>query len=276
VIVWIDGRLADATSPEGRVSPLDHALLTGDGVFETLKVCGGVPFAITRHLRRLRRSAGVMELTVLDDATLREAIAAVVDANGVVEGRLRVTVTGGAATTLGSDRGGATPTTIVACGPMPAWPDSTAVVTVPWPRNEHSPLAGVKSVSYAENVVALAQARRRGAGEAVFPNTAGNLCEGTGSNVFLVAGGELVTPPLSAGCLAGITRELLLEFGGAVERDVPLAALGEADEAFLSSSTREVQPISAVDGRPLASVPGPLSKEAAEAFRALVLRDLDP
>ena len=276
MIVWIDGRLADTESPEGRVSPLDHALLTGDGVFETLKVCDRVPFAITRHLRRLRRSAEALDLAVPDEAVLREAMAAVVEANGVDEGRLRLTVTGGAATTLGSDRGGALPTTIVACGPMAAWPDATAVVTVPWPRNERGAVAGVKCVSYAENVVALAHARRHGAGEAIFGNTVGNLCEGTGSNVFLVVDGELVTPPLSAGPLAGITRELLLEVTDATERDVPLEALAEADEAFLSSSTREVQPISMVDGRPLASVPGPLSKEAGEAFRALVATNLDP
>jgi len=276
VIVWIDGRLADTGSPEGRVSPLDHALLTGDGVFETLKVCDRVPFAVTRHLRRLRRSADALGLAVLADHVLRDAMAAVVEANGVDEGRLRLTVTGGAATTLGSDRGGATPTTIVACGPMAPWPDATAVVTVPWPRNERGAIAGVKSVSYAENVVALTHARGQGAGEAIFGNTVGNLCEGTGSNVFLVLGGDLVTPPLSAGPLAGITRELLLEVSDAVEHDVPLEALAEADEAFLSSSTREVQPISMVDGRPLPSVPGPRSKEAAEAFRALVARDLDP
>jgi branched-chain amino acid aminotransferase len=276
VIVWVDGRLADASSPEVSISPLDHAILTGDGVFETLKVCDGVPFAIRRHLARLHRSASALSLRVPADDVLRRAMLDVVEANGLAEGRLRVTLTGGAVATLGSDRGGAEPTTIIAAGPMPAWPASTAVVTVSWPRNERSPLAGVKSVSYAENVVALAHAHRYGAGEAIFGNLAGNLCEGTGSNVFLAYRGRLVTPPLTAGCLAGITRELLLEVTDAVEEDVPLNLLSGAEEAFLSSSTREVQPISSVDGRSLPQVCGPLSTKAADALSELVERDVDP
>ncbi|MGH9266371.1 MAG: aminotransferase class IV, partial [Acidimicrobiales bacterium] len=167
-------------------------------------------------------------------------------------------------------------TVIVAAGPLPGWPPTTDVVVVPWPRNERSALAGLKTISYAENVVALAHARDRGAGEAIFGNLAGNLCEGTGTNVFLVTGGRLVTPPLSAGCLAGVTRELLLELVDVVEDDVPLAAIGGAEEAFVTSSTRDVQPIRAVDGRPLPSCPGPRTAAAAAAFAQLVARDLDP
>src|SRR5205085_12288505 len=121
----------------------------------------------------------------------------------------------------------------------------------PWPRNERGALAGVKSISYAENVVALAWAHERGAGEALLTNTAGNLCEGTGSNVFVALNGRLVTPPLSAGCLAGVVRSVLVEGGLAAEEDVPAEALALVDEAFLTSSTREVQPIDRLDGRDL-------------------------
>ena len=151
------------------------------------------------------------------------------------------------------------------------------MVTVPWPRNERAALAGVKTISYGENVVALAYAHERGAGEAIFANLAGNLCEGTGTNVFVVVGSRLVTPPLSSGCLAGVTRDLLLELLDVVEEDLPLSALAGADEAFLSSSTREVQPILSVDGQSLpGDVGGRLTQAAAATFRDLVRRDIDP
>jgi branched-chain amino acid aminotransferase len=200
---------------------------------------------------------------------------AVIAANGLHEGRLRITVTGGPSP-LGSDRAEVAPTVIVAGGPLPGWPATTDVVTVPWPRNERSALAGLKTISYAENVVALAFARDHGAGEALFANLAGNLCEGTGTNVFVGTGGRLVTPPLSAGCLAGVTRDLLIELVDVAEEDRPLAALTSADEAFLTSSTRDVQPIRAVDGQLLPACPGPLTAQAAEAFHDLVERNLDP
>ncbi|HEX2048226.1 MAG TPA: aminotransferase class IV, partial [Acidimicrobiales bacterium] len=124
--------------------------------------------------------------------------------------------------------------------------------------------------------VALAHARDHGAGEALFGNLAGNLCEGTGTNVFVGIDGRLVTPPLSAGCLAGVTRELLLELVHVVEDDLPLDVIRSAEEAFLTSSTRDVQPIRSVDGRGLPACPGPLTTAAATAFQGLLLRDLDP
>ena len=272
-MVWVDGALHDASA--ARVSVFDHALLTGDGVFETLRVYGGVPFATRRHLDRLARSAAGMRLAVPDPAELRRAMAEVVAANRLAEGRLRITVTGGPGP-LGSDRAGAAPTVIVAGGPLPPWPPTTDVVVVPWPRNERGALVGLKTVSYGENVVALAHARDRGAGEAVFGNLAGNLCEGTGTNVFVGIGGRLVTPPLSSGCLPGVTRDLLLQLVPVAEEDLLLSALAGVGEAFVSSSTREVQPIRAVDGDPLGAAPGPLTVAAATAFADLVARDLDP
>jgi branched-chain amino acid aminotransferase len=270
-MIWLDGRLV----AEGCVSPFDHGLLTGDGVFETLRVYRGVPFAASRHLDRLARSATGLGLALPDLDVLRAAMAEVIDANGLVDGRLRITVTGGVAP-LGSDRGGADPTVIVAGGPKTAWPETTAVVTVPWPRNQRSALVGLKTISYAENVVALAYARERGAGEAIFANLGGDLCEGTGTNVFLAKGGRLLTPPLSAGCLPGVTRDLLLAHVGVVEQDQPLAALRAADEAFLTSSTREVQPISAVDGHTLPAAPGPVTRRASAILQELIEQDLDP
>lgn len=271
--VWVSGRLVDEA--DARISPFDHGLLTGDGVFETMRVVRGTPFAARRHLERLGRSAAGLRLPCPTPPAVRAAMGEVIDANGIWAGRLRVTVTGGPAP-LGSDRARVEPTVIVAGGPLPAWPASTDVVVAPWPRNERGPLVGCKTISYAENVVALAFAHDRGAGEALFGNLAGNLCEGTGTNVFVGIGGRLVTPPLAAGCLPGVTRDLLIELVAVVEEDLPLAALANVEEAFVTSSTRDVQAVRAIDGRLLPLCPGPLTEGAAAAFRALVARDLDP
>lgn len=271
-VLWINGGLVDEV--DARVSPFDHGLLTGDGVFETLRVAGGRPFAARRHLDRLARSAAGMGLPCPPAAVVLGAMEDVIGANDLLEGRLRVTLTGGPSP-LGSDRGAQGPTLMVAGGALPDWPPAADVAIAPWPRNELGALAGIKSISYGENVVALAHARARGAGEAIFANLAGKLCEGTGTNVFVGIGGRLVTPPLAAGCLAGVTRELVMDLVDVVEVDLPIEALATADEAFLTSSTRDVQPIRAVDGQPLPVCPGPLSRAAAVAFTDLVARRLD-
>jgi branched-chain amino acid aminotransferase len=272
--VWLDGNLVDVA--EARVSPFDHGLLVGDGVFETVRVYGGQPFAWTRHLDRLAHSASGLGLTVPDRGVLRAAADAVLAANGHVEARLRITVTGGVAP-LGSERGESGPTVIVATGEVKPWPPSERVVVVPWVRNDRGATAGLKTTSYAENVRALAYAQERGASEAIFANTRDELCEATGSNVFVVRNGVVATPPGTSGCLLGVTRALVLELGVPVEETaLPLGALRDADEAFLTSTTREVQPIAAVDDRVLPGVPGPFTTKLAELFTALVARDLDP
>jgi len=274
VKVWLNGSLVGEA--EARVSVFDHGLTVGDGVFETLKTYGGHPFAVRRHLERLASSAAGMGLVGLPSADeLRSALGAVASANELGDAALRITVTGGAGP-LGSVRGTAGPTVVVAPGRLPAWPAALDVAVVPWPRNERGAVAGIKTTSYAENVVAVAFAHERGAGEAIFANLAGDLCEGTGSNVVVAAGGRLVTPPLRSGCLAGVTRALLVEACGVVEDDLPLTALAAAPEAFLTSTTREVQPIRAVDGHPLPAAPGPLTAAAAAAFRSLLAAGLDP
>ena len=275
--VWVDGAVVEAD--QARVSVFDHGLTVGDGVFETAKVVDGVPFALTRHLDRLASSASGLGLTPPDDGALRDAVDAALAANAdaVAAGplRLRITLTGGTSP-LGSDRGDAGRTLVVALAPLTAWAPTAKVVVVPWTRNERAATAGLKTTSYADNVVALAHAKAHGGSEAVLANTAGMLCEGTGSNVFVVLGGELVTPPLSSGCLAGVTRALVLEWTGAVERDVPLGALLEADEVFLTSSTRDVQAVHAVGDDAYPDAPGPLTRRAAAAFAERAAADVDP
>jgi branched-chain amino acid aminotransferase len=273
---WVNGTvLDDPTTPAIQVA--DHGFTVGDGVFEAVKVVRGQPFALSRHLERLAFCAHALGLPEPDRGTLREAVAAVLEgetAESLPLGRLRITYTGGVAP-LGSGRGDAPPTTVVVVAPMKPWDGPARVVTVPWPRNERGAVAGLKTTSYAENVVALAYATEHGAGEALFGNLAGNVCEGTGSNVFYVVDGEVRTPTLSSGCLAGITRALLVEWCDVVEVDEPLEVLATADEVFLASTTRDVQPVSVLDGRDLGEA-GPLTRAAAETWARREAEDVDP
>ncbi len=277
--VWFEGRLRAAS--EAKVSVFDHGFTVGDGVFETTKVVRGRPFALTRHLERLARSAQAMGLPTPDLAQVRLAVDSVVAGLHDIElGRVRVTLTGGPGP-LGSGRGGDGPTLVVAATPMRPWPATESVVLVPWRRNEHSAVVGVKTTSYAENVVALAAAKAAGAGEALFANTAGELCEGTGTNVFLVHAGLVRTPPLRSGCLAGVTRALLLGWcPEIVEARLTPSDLANADEVFLTSSTRDVHGVHDVGGRrpggPGAPAPGPGTARLAAAFAAAAAREDDP
>jgi len=272
--VWMNGALLDDPAAPA-VSISDHGFTVGDGVFEAVKVIEGRAFALTRHLARLARSAASLSLPPVEEEAVRRGVAAVLDGFTEPLGRLRITYTGGPAP-LGSGRGDHPPTLVVAADPMGVWPATTSVVTVPWPRNERGALAGVKSTSYAENVVALAYAEERGATEAVFGNLQGHLCEGTGSNVFYVVDGELRTPTLASGCLAGITRALIVEWSGVVETDAPMAEVGErADEIFLASTTRDAQAVIRWDDRDLAG-PGPVTQTVQEEWRRREGADLDP
>ncbi|MFI9602332.1 aminotransferase class IV [Streptomyces sp. NPDC052043] len=271
--LWLDGALRDIES--ARVSAFDHGLTVGDGIFETVKAVDGKPFALTRHLDRLTRSARGLGLPDPDHDEVRRACAAVLEANPTPLGRLRITYTGGHGP-LGSDRGDQGPTLLVALGGTTRRPDSTAVVTVPWTRNERGALTGLKTTSYAENVVALARARQHGATEALFGNTVGQLCEGTGSNVFVVLDGEIHTPPLASGCLAGITRALVLEWTGAKETRLPLDVLSRAEEVFLTSTLRDVQAVHRVDDRELPDAPGPVTAKAMRIFGERAHQRLDP
>lgn len=261
---WVDGSLLpDPTSAAVRVT--DHGLTVGDGVFESVKVLDGRPFALAPHLDRLERSALGLGLEAPDRASVEEGVRAVLAAEHLPLGRLRITVTGGPAP-LGSGRGDEGQTVVVVAVPMAPAASSAAVVTVPWPRNERGATAGLKTTSYAENVIALAHAQQQGADEALLANTVGDLCEGTGSNVFYVLDGQLRTPTLASGCLAGVTRALVLEWCGGVEVDAPLAEVAtSASEVFLVSTTRDVQPVLRWDARTW-DEPGPVTLEAARTW----------
>jgi branched-chain amino acid aminotransferase len=258
------------------VSPFDHGLVVGDGVFETVLVRAGRPFALSRHLARLAHSARGLGLAPPPADDLADAIGEVLAAEDLAEGVLRITWTSGPGP-LGSRRGGGRPTLLVAAGPAPSHPETESIVTVPWPRNERGALAGLKTISYAENARALAHAEAMGGGEALFLNTRGELCEGTGSNVLLVVDGRLVTPPLEAGCLAGVTRALVIERSGELVEEAPLRPddLARASEVLLASTTRGVQAVSMVDGVPRPA-PGPVASRLATWYRHLVATEDEP
>ncbi|KGN33298.1 class IV aminotransferase [Knoellia sinensis KCTC 19936] len=268
--VWVNGQVVDADVPSVRA--LDHGVTVGDGAFETCKIVNGEAFALTRHFRRLGRTLSGLGLPAVDDAVIREGIQEVLAiGDPIAFGRVRITVTGGAGP-LGSDRNDSPATVIVAATSSAPHEPSAAVVTVPWVRNERGATAGLKTTSYAENVIAVTHARSRGAEEALMANTRGELCEGTASNVFVVTDGVLRTPPLESGCLAGITRELAIEWCRAaglevVEEALPFDVLDSADEVMISNSSRDVQGVHAVDDRRLAA-PGPVTTKVIDVWRA--------
>jgi len=277
VRVWVNGEAVDAAAPS--IGALDHGVTVGDGAFETCKIVAGMPFALDRHARRLDRSLAGLGLPPADHSVIDAGVKAVLAGEPIVSGRLRYTVTGGAGP-LGSDRDASPLTYIVTAAPQPANSDTGKLVVVPWTRNERGATSGLKTTSYAENVVALAYAKERGGVEALFSNSLGNLCECTGSNVFVVVDGDILTPDLASGPLAGVTRELVIEWcreEGMTVRAVPLpmTILDQPQEVFITSSTKDVLGIHAIDDRPIAA-PGPVTAAVTEIFARLSRERLNP
>lgn len=294
--VWVDGELrgADAT-----VRALDHGLTVGDGVFETAKVVDGVPFALTRHHDRMDRSLAGVGLAPLDRDRVQDGIEAVLGVGPLGFARLRYTVTAGVGP-LGSARIEGAATYVVSALEVPRPAPTATVAVVPWTRNERGALAGVKSTSYGDNVVALTAASAMGHSEALLANTAGMLCEGTGTNVFVVLDGVVLTPSLACGPLAGVTRGLTLQWlreegVEVVEDELALSILGDADEVWVTSSTRDITPVTRYDVAPpitlvtgeqvavpglvsrvLGDGPGPVTALAQEIFARRSTADVDP
>lgn len=266
-IVWVDGALVPAD--RAAVLALDHGITVGDGVFETAEVRHGQVFARTRHHDRMDRSLAGIGLAPLDRARLDAGIDAVLAASREAHGealpleRLRYTVTGGRGP-LGSGRYDTDPTYIVALAPDPGMEGPTTVAVGPWRRNLHSTVTGLKTTSYAENAVMLLAGSKLGATETLFATSEGDLCEGTGSNTFVVTDGVLRTPGLDRGPLAGVTRGLVIEWAREAgievrEEQVPMADLATAEEVFITSSIRSVQPVERlveITESPLPTAPG--------------------
>lgn len=254
-LACLDGIVGPAE--EARIPVTDEGLLRGDGVFEVMRLYAGRPFAIDEHLARLGRSGANLRLPV-DVEAVQSDVERLLAVAGPVAGLLRVVIT----------RGGRR---ISLLEPLPPMPESVRLGYVTCAPTRV--LDGVKSLSYASNMLASRLARERGFDEALLITPHGRVLEAPTSSFFWVAGGEVFTPPLGDHILASITRGRIARLCGAIERPCGRADVEGADEAFLASTVREVQPVAAVEDREL-PVPGPVTAETGRALRASIAAEL--
>jgi branched-chain amino acid aminotransferase len=254
----VDGSITPTA--EARMPVADDGLLRGDGVFEMVRLYRGRPFALADHLDRLERSAAAIELG-FDRGTIEREVDAVLDAFGDGDAALRIVLTRGGRRILLTEE-------------LPEHPPAIRVATVIYTPTVI--LTGVKSISYAANMQATRLAASRGADEAILVRPDGIVLEAPTSAVFWSPGdGSLRTPALDTGILQSITRERIVAALDVEEGEFEVEDLRGAREAFLASTTREVQPISAIDGEELSGAPGPAAaRDAAEALRRAVEREL--
>ncbi len=273
--IWCNGQWLPADKYPGAAQ--DRGAFLGLGLFETMLAIDGVPIFAERHLSRLRKSGERLgwEIDIPDFKSIaRELLVR----NSLAKGRarLRLIVTAGSGPhndlSPGDDR-------LIWLAAFPAGdvPGSISACLSPWPRNERSPLAGLKCACYAENLIALDHARRLGYDETIFLNIAGQLCEAATANLFLVRNGKLLTPSLDSGCLPGIGREVICELATTLgipceERPLSLSDLHVADEIFLSSATRGPIPLSRLEQRDL--IPGSIHRILRDAVNTSVSREV--
>ncbi len=253
----VDGRISD--TPEARIPPADDGLLRGDGVFEVIRLYGGRPFALADHLDRLERSAAALEL-VIERASFEGEIEALLERFGAHDGQLRLVATRGGRRLAFTEN-------------LPPRGRTVTLATV-----RYAPtiiLTGVKSLSYAANMQATRIAQANGAEEAVLVRPDDVVLEAPTSSIFWASPkGGLRTPALGAGILESITRARVIQELQVEEGEWRLDDLLGAREAFLASTTREVQPVAAIDGRELPEVPGTRTGEAIEGFSKVLEREL--
>ena len=252
----VDGTIGPAE--EAAIPVTDEGLLRGDGAFEVIRLYGGRPFALDAHLARLEHTCLGIRLPIDLDG-LRPELDALLEEAGPRDALLRIVLT----------RGGRR---ILLIEPLPSHPASARVATVTFAPGRV--LDGLKTLSYAANMLAGRIARERGADEALFVSPHGRVLEGPTWTFFWVQEGLLLTPPLEDRILASITRARILEECEASEQICTTDDLARASEAFIASSVREVLPISQIDDRPLPEAPGPVTQAAQAALRARIEREL--
>ena len=278
--VSVNGRISNAA--DAAIPVFDHGFLYGEGVYETLRTYHRLPFLYERHATRLRQSAALMALPVpFSDADLLRAMNDTVEAHpgGMGEAYIRVLLTRGVGELTYNPAACPRPTTVIIVKPFPepaarTFTDGIKVSLVGVRRNHPKALNPmIKSNNLLNNALAMQEALKAGGEEALMCNQAGEIVECSQSNFFIVRAGEVLTPPLSAGLLPGITRAFVLELAGelgipAKETGITPDDLGSADEAFITGTTREVTPVVHVDQSAIGSgKPGPISKRLLELFR---------
>ena len=284
-IIYLNGKLVPRF--EARLSPFDHGFLYGYGLFETMRAYRGHIFRLDSHVTRLCHSAERIGLTqsilTTEDGkqSLKAACVTTLAANKLKGARIRLTVSAGEGDMTPDPGKYSSPTILVAAGDLVRTPPKEyetgfRATLSSLRRNSQSPLSGLKSSCYMENILARMTARAAGCDEAILLNEQGYLAEGSTTNIFLASNEELITPSLESGVLPGITREVVLEIAHAasiktVERQVELEELIEAEEAFVTNSVLEVMPLTWFDGRPIGTgKPGHLTKELLAALRRLI------
>lgn len=283
-LVWIDG--APIPAAEARVPVFDRGFLYGDSVYEVTRALSGVAFALDEHLDRLERSAQGLLMRTPARAAIKKAVVDTIAASKLDDAYVRIVVTRGAGEIALDPAAADEPRLIVIVRPPKppgpeAYRDGVEVAIVG--RTRYAPGVPtstvdpqVKSGNYLGSVMAVAEARKRGAYEAILCDNVGRLTEGSSSNFFLVRGGWVSTPPLSVGLLEGITRRKVLQILAAekirsAEQPLWPIDLHRADEAFLTSSVRGVVPIARADGEPIGDgKPGPITRRVMQAYEALV------
>jgi branched-chain amino acid aminotransferase len=267
--IHLNGRLLDAS--EARIDPADRGLLLADGLFETLRAYGGHAFCLDAHLARLAAGAMLLGLAAPPVAETAAAVQETLMANALTEATIRITLTRGAGPRGLLPPAEMTPTLMIAAHPLPpALPRTMSASLASIRRNEHSPLAQLKSLAYLDNILALREAAAAGWEEAILLNTAGRIAGGSRSNLFLVLDGVVTTPPPSEGVLPGIARQTVLDLAAREGLPAREAALNLADpmrasEAFVTNSLLEVVPLTRLQDRALPE--GPVAATLWQLYR---------
>lgn len=257
---------------EVRLSPGQAGLINGWGIFSTVRVYDGIPFALERHYERLARDAERIQLPLKTSiGEVRDAMLAMLQANRIVDACVRVYFIFNTIGIWKSDEPLPQVDWIMYAQDVPERVGPTTISVQEHGRHAANPLTGTKVTSWLNNAWMVEQAHRRGFDDALLLNERGEVAECTAANIFCVRGGDVATPPLNSGCLAGVSRAILLEQSAkwgvpVAERTLKLEDFYDADEVFITSTTRHVQPISHIEKRAMKLAPGPVAQKLAAFF----------